>query len=493
MEIKSQELSVRQSMVILLSCWFLLFFAHLWEAELKLDGMTYAAIARNILLTGDWRIMHYSDYIYPNFFQHPPLAFWVQALFFKVFGVSLYSVKIFNSLIALATLTIVTATCRMILMSVSGGLLASVVLLTSTRWVKFASDFYLDNLLGLFLIVGFFSVALFIRTQNRTKRYLLTAIHGICLAGAVLTKGLVTLVSPAALFCGSLLLLLHNTKSKVARDFFWMGFSGLVVAGIVLLPWLIGGGGSSYFISYWNTSVAYRLTAFQWQDHFVPLKHILTVWLPWWPILVYGTYSLRKTFSQNPLILLAALNAWGIVLGFSLVGHLIEFYLLPFYVFASVVVAWVLKDWEWLMSHRFQLWNGTNKLVFCLALIMATLPLNLHGKRAPDFQSLVQIAMSRCVTDQDKTNQFRRLLMTPKSGYIWHLLALTQWATPWQGHFPTSFPTSAEPDQLLIADESELPSDEEIARQGWIRVPAMLDSRLRLLQPLKNQRCRDLQ
>jgi 4-amino-4-deoxy-L-arabinose transferase-like glycosyltransferase len=52
-----------------------------------LDGVTYAAIARN-LAEGRGRFWEpfYTATIYPAFHEHPPLAFWLQSLFFRVLG-----------------------------------------------------------------------------------------------------------------------------------------------------------------------------------------------------------------------------------------------------------------------------------------------------------------------------------------------------------------------------------------------------------------------
>src|SRR6185295_5559267 len=52
-----------------------------------LDGVTYASIARN-LAAGRGRFWEpfYTATIYPAFHEHPPLAFWLQSLWFRVLG-----------------------------------------------------------------------------------------------------------------------------------------------------------------------------------------------------------------------------------------------------------------------------------------------------------------------------------------------------------------------------------------------------------------------
>jgi hypothetical protein len=52
-----------------------------------LDGVTYAAIARNLAegRGGFWEPF-YTATIYPAFHEHPPLAFWLQSIWFRVLG-----------------------------------------------------------------------------------------------------------------------------------------------------------------------------------------------------------------------------------------------------------------------------------------------------------------------------------------------------------------------------------------------------------------------
>ena len=72
--------------VLILLLSFLIFFAQTRSFQLLFDGLTYSAIAKNILKTGDWKTLHYGLEQYSVFYQHPPLAMWIQALFYKVLG-----------------------------------------------------------------------------------------------------------------------------------------------------------------------------------------------------------------------------------------------------------------------------------------------------------------------------------------------------------------------------------------------------------------------
>ncbi|HOW90463.1 MAG TPA: glycosyltransferase family 39 protein, partial [Elusimicrobiales bacterium] len=54
---------------------------------LEFDDMTHAAMGVSILSTGDWFTMH--EGVLPTWIK-PPLYFWIEAVLFKLFGISEY-------------------------------------------------------------------------------------------------------------------------------------------------------------------------------------------------------------------------------------------------------------------------------------------------------------------------------------------------------------------------------------------------------------------
>ena len=79
------------SKIILLMCAISLYFLLLGHKLMRLgihaDGMEYANIARNLAdgVGTFWKPYH-DDILHPVFHEHPPLVFWIQSLFFKLFG-----------------------------------------------------------------------------------------------------------------------------------------------------------------------------------------------------------------------------------------------------------------------------------------------------------------------------------------------------------------------------------------------------------------------
>ncbi len=62
-----------------------------------LDGITYSAISKNMANgIGDFWNPHYTNTLYPLFYEHPPLVFGLQSLFFKIFGNGFFTENIYS-------------------------------------------------------------------------------------------------------------------------------------------------------------------------------------------------------------------------------------------------------------------------------------------------------------------------------------------------------------------------------------------------------------
>jgi 4-amino-4-deoxy-L-arabinose transferase-like glycosyltransferase len=73
-----------------LSIFCLTVLPRLLSYGMFLDGVTYASIARNLAqgFGSFWRL-YYTDMVYPQFYQHPPLGFFLQSFAYRIWGDSL--------------------------------------------------------------------------------------------------------------------------------------------------------------------------------------------------------------------------------------------------------------------------------------------------------------------------------------------------------------------------------------------------------------------
>lgn len=160
----------------------------LFTQGMFMDGTTYAAIAKNMAL-GDgtfWK-PHCSDTYITVFYGHPPLAIWIESLFFRIAGTSIlverfYSVSciLFIGFLMVKiwkefTNEIITAWIPLLL-------LISFPVITWT-----ATNNMLENTMSIFICL---SVWLYL-IRLRKKKYYFTLLAGLVLCLGVLSKGIV--------------------------------------------------------------------------------------------------------------------------------------------------------------------------------------------------------------------------------------------------------------------------------------------------------------
>ena len=82
------RLSSKKILVLfVLTLYFLLLGYKLMRLGMHADGVEYGSIARNMAdgLGTFWKPYH-DDFKHPVFHEHPPLVYWIQSFFFKLFG-----------------------------------------------------------------------------------------------------------------------------------------------------------------------------------------------------------------------------------------------------------------------------------------------------------------------------------------------------------------------------------------------------------------------
>jgi len=66
------------------------------------DGIEYATVAMNMADdVGTFWKPYLDDAIHPVFHEHPPLVFWIQSIFFKIFGDGLYLETFYGAFVGL--------------------------------------------------------------------------------------------------------------------------------------------------------------------------------------------------------------------------------------------------------------------------------------------------------------------------------------------------------------------------------------------------------
>ncbi len=204
----------------------------LMDRGMFVDGVTYAAIARNLAQgRGSFWQPFYTATVYPAFHEQPPLGLWLQSLWFRVLGDHLFVERLYAVTIAATTALIVAVLWRRLHWSSASRELdwLPIVLWIASplvSWVIVGN--MLENTLAVFTTAA---VAVLLGATTPGARAGL--VSGLCVVAAFLTKGplgLFPLATPLIL----LLLIRHDGASWRALAAQWttVGLCALVLLGM---------------------------------------------------------------------------------------------------------------------------------------------------------------------------------------------------------------------------------------------------------------------
>jgi 4-amino-4-deoxy-L-arabinose transferase-like glycosyltransferase len=160
----------------------------------KPDEARYGEIAREMAASGDWVTPRLNGFKY---FEKPPLQYWAGAAAISMFGPRDWAARLWTGLMALLGVALAFQAGRK-LFTPKAGALAAAVLASSPLYVLLGQVNTLDMGVSVFLSAGVFAFALAQRagTPRERRRWMLAAWAACALA--VLSKGLIGIVLPAA-------------------------------------------------------------------------------------------------------------------------------------------------------------------------------------------------------------------------------------------------------------------------------------------------------
>jgi 4-amino-4-deoxy-L-arabinose transferase-like glycosyltransferase len=150
------------------------------------DGVTYASISRNMAEgQGTFWNPHYTQTLYPEFRQHPPLALGAEALLFKVFGDHLFVERLYSVLTFLLSGLLIALIWKRMTNNIRWAWIPLLfwVAMPVVTWC--ATNNMLENTMTVFVL---FSVYLMIVSYQRNERVWLF-LGGISMFAAFLSKG----------------------------------------------------------------------------------------------------------------------------------------------------------------------------------------------------------------------------------------------------------------------------------------------------------------
>ena len=194
------------------------------EGDLIGDPVIYAAVAKSMLVRGEWGTQYLAG---QPFFDKPPLVVWLAALSFKLFGVSTWSARLPGVALGIAACLILWRL-GAFLFDERVGLAGGAILALTPGFVRFGSTLLLDTALALGALAGLLATA---RAFARGGNGLWWA--GVWFGVAFLGKGGLALGAPAVLA-------VLWVATPAARRPPWRTVAAAALAFlVVVLPWYL--------------------------------------------------------------------------------------------------------------------------------------------------------------------------------------------------------------------------------------------------------------
>lgn len=160
---------------------------YLFSRGMFLDGLIYSTVSRNLAEgLGTFWNPHYSETLFsPAFREHPPLAFWMEASFFQLFGDQLFVEKLYSvSIFSLCSLFMILIwRLEASEKALSYFPLMIWVACIGVMWCVCSN--MLENTMALFVLASYYCYLL----GRRKLRLFWIGLSGFCIFAAFLTKG----------------------------------------------------------------------------------------------------------------------------------------------------------------------------------------------------------------------------------------------------------------------------------------------------------------
>ena len=310
------------------------------------DEGRYSEIAREMAATGDFVTPRLNGLKY---FEKPPMQYWATAAAFSAFGESEFSARLYTFLCGIACLLLIAYTGSR-LFDQETGALSVLVLMAAPYFMMLSAIVTLDMGLTFWMTLGVCSFMLAQTTSSprECRRWMLLAWAGM--AGAVLSKGLIGVVFPAAtifLYC----LLARDFRLLLKLE--WL--RGLALFFAIAVPWFA-------LVSLRNPEFAHFFFIHEHFERFLTTSHrreaawwffvpiVFAGFLPWMIALLPATISGWRspalpgadgsTFAPLKFMLLFCAF---VLLFFSKSSSKLPAYILPMFPLLAMVIAVYLK------------------------------------------------------------------------------------------------------------------------------------------------------
>ncbi len=206
--------------LLVLAIFFLLYAPNLLREGMFVDGIWYATISNNLAngYGSLWSPM-FTQTIFPEFYEHPPMVFWLQSLFFKFLGNSFWIERLYCLVALIITGLLITKIWEKI--NIDNEAYQKAAYLPIILWMLNLQTFFaypnnvLECTLTIFTLSAIYLLIKSLKTNNK-ESYFLIFISGFLVFLAFLCKGAVALF-PFVFFVLHLIVFKGNLKESIIK------------------------------------------------------------------------------------------------------------------------------------------------------------------------------------------------------------------------------------------------------------------------------------
>jgi 4-amino-4-deoxy-L-arabinose transferase-like glycosyltransferase len=277
-------------------------FYRLGDPALKnWDESIYAEVAKEILQSGDWLTLHWQ---HANWFEKPPLTFWIMAGLFRFFGVNEFSARAVSALAGVGVVAVILGIGKLQRGPVCG-LIAALILLTTFQFVQMSRLVFTDVLLVFFIYLSIYG---YLRVRNGDRRW--WYVVSVSCALGFMVKSFASLFAPAAI---ALALITDRQVNQTLRTTqFWFS---ILVGLVLIVPWhatMLYLHGSAFVNEYFYYHVWSRtVTALEGHSgvYWFYFREIWEKFHPWWSIapfaVAFNVWQVKRGRSSVALLALS--------------------------------------------------------------------------------------------------------------------------------------------------------------------------------------------
>jgi 4-amino-4-deoxy-L-arabinose transferase-like glycosyltransferase len=407
---------------------FLFFFIAVWAAVVMFSGIpfgdlsgyddaAYAHEARNILQSGDWWTLNLNGS--PDF-DKPPLFIWLLALSFKIFGITDVAAKVPGVIFGWATIVLVYFLAREIFLDDEDNkwlaAFSMLCLATTQYFLKYSSHAMTDV-----PFTFFFTLAVYF--------YLRGLKNGIFLLASGAAVGLAMLTRSPMGFFPLAIIVFHLVFRRQFKTLFSFYFAGSLVLAIAIpSTWYwteYAAFGQAFIGRHFANFMAHSEAAVArtpWQQflwYFEYLFLVIKLYFPWFPLMFYGMFLLKKKNGTRPAAMGSLLVIWllVVIIPFSLADSKVLRYILPAFPVFSILAASALKKLLY-PKYLVRFSRAAAALLSLAAVGMVMLP--NYRTRAEDMRTIAPISDAAAKPDEN-------ILLYTSGEYQWNFQNQLLW------------------------------------------------------------------